>query len=288
MVQKLKGKSAVITGGGSGGIGRVVALAMAAEGAKVVVNDIGRNPNGTMIADEVVAEIVRHNGTAVANYDSVVTMQGGEKIIRTAIDNFGSIDILVNCAGNKPSRSTLDMTDDEWDRVINVHLRGHFNCIKSALPSMIKQQSGTIVNVSSRGAFFGGPGSVAYSSAKAGILGLTSSIASEFKGNGINVNAILPSADTKLFPGNKPRPLGDNMPPSYYLDPDYIAPLIVFLGTDEAKKITGHFIYASGEDICFYARPLQLMGGSPLFIRKVGKWTVEELINVVPATLGLG
>jgi NAD(P)-dependent dehydrogenase (short-subunit alcohol dehydrogenase family) len=286
MMQKLKDKSAVITGGGSGGIGRAVAMAMAEEGAKVVVNDIGRNNAGKMIADEVVAEITKNNGTAVPNYDSVITMEGGEKIIKSAIDNFGRIDILVNCAGNKPSRSTLDMTDDDWNSVLNVHLKGHFNCIKAALPSMIKQQSGTIVNISSRGAFFGGPGSVAYSSAKAGILGLTSSIASEFKGNGINVNAILPSADTKLFPGNKPRPLGDNIPSSIFLDPDYIAPLIVFLGTNEAKKITGHFIYASGGDLCIYARPLHMMGGSPIFIRKAGKWTVDELANVIPATLG--
>jgi len=147
MAQKLKDKSAVITGGGSGGIGRAVALAMAAEGAKVVVNDIGRNTDGKMIADEVVAEITKNNGIAVANYDSVVTLEGGEKIIRTAIDNFGRIDILVNCAGNKPSRSTLDMTDDEWNSVLNVHLKGHFSCIKAALPSMIQQKAGAIVNL---------------------------------------------------------------------------------------------------------------------------------------------
>jgi len=128
---------------------------------------------------------------------------------------------------------------------------------------------------------------VAYSSAKAGILGLTSSIAAEFREYGITVNAILPSADTKLFPGDKPRAVGDNMPLPLCLEPDCISPIIVFLGTNEAKKITGHFIYASGGDLCIYPRHLHLMGGSPLFIRKVGKWTVDELANVVPATLGL-
>ncbi|UCG67669.1 MAG: SDR family NAD(P)-dependent oxidoreductase, partial [Deltaproteobacteria bacterium] len=126
MAQRLKGKSAVVTGGGSPvGIGRSVALALATEGAQVVVNDTGRDPDGTSRADKVVEEITKAGGTAVANYDSVATMVGGENIIKTAISNFGRIDILVNCAANyKRVQEAFEMTENDWDSIIDVHLKG--------------------------------------------------------------------------------------------------------------------------------------------------------------------
>jgi len=291
MAQKLTGKSAVVTGAGStSGIGRAVALALAAEGAKVVVNDVWKDPDGTWGADRVVKEIKKANGIAVASYDSVTTLSGGEKIIKTAITNFGRIDILVNCAGNLSGGSLATMTDDDWDSVMLVHLKGHLSCCKAAIPEMIKQKSGRIINFSSRGAFptipIGMPlpaagaarpvGNPAYSTAKAGILGFTATLSPQLNAYGITMNAILPSANTPLFPGTTPR--GGDVPDTLSMDPDFVPPIIVYLATDEAQNITGQFIYASGGDLCIYARPLQ----PRTFIRKIGKWTVDELSKVIP------
>ena len=215
MAQKLKGKAAVITGAGSGGIGRAIALAMAEEGASVVVNDIARGPDGKSIADKVVDEIKKAKGIAVANYDTVATMQGGENIIKTATGNFGRIDILVNCAANYTRTPALEVTEKEWDTFINVHLKGHFSCSMAAVREMIKQKSGRIINFSSRAAASGG-GNIAYGTVKAGILGFTSGLSNEVKGYGITVNAIVPSADTKLFPGPRPKIPG-GLPSSMWL-----------------------------------------------------------------------
>jgi NAD(P)-dependent dehydrogenase (short-subunit alcohol dehydrogenase family) len=169
MAQYLKGKSAVVTGAGNKvGIGRAVAILMAAEGAKVVVNDIGKDASGKSAADTVVQEITNARGTAVANYDSVATMKGGENIIKTAISSFGKIDILVNCAGNFFPKRIFETTEEEWDQIMAVHLKGHFSTSKAAILEMKKQKSGRIINFSSRGATVGG-GSPVYSVAKAGI-----------------------------------------------------------------------------------------------------------------------
>jgi NAD(P)-dependent dehydrogenase (short-subunit alcohol dehydrogenase family) len=285
MTQRLKGKSAVVTGGGSGGIGRAVSLALAAEGAKVVVNDIGRDPDGMSIADKVVEEIIKAKGTAVANYDSVTTMQGGENIIKTATSNFGRIDILVNCAGNILRAPIYEMTEEQWNSIINVHLKGHFNCARAAAIEMMKQKNGRIINFSSLAAT-GIPGHTAYSAAKAGILGLTGALSGDLNEYGITVNVILPSADTKMFPG--PRPKGRSVPTSQRIEPDYIAPLVAYLATDEARGVTGRYFYASGGDIIIYAKPLELKGETPVFLRKMGKWTIDELTQVIPSILGLG
>lgn len=278
MTQKLQGKSAVITGGGDG-IGREAALALAAEGASVAVNDIS-----AAAADKVVDEIKQSGGTAVANYDSVAMMTGGENIIKTAMDNFGRIDILVNCAGNFKMVKTVDITEADWDSIMAVHLKGHFSCVKAALPEMIKRKSGRIINISSRAAAVGAS-SVAYNTAKAGVLGFTSMLSTEQKENGITVNAILPSAETKLFPGPAPS-IGDNMPISSQRGPEYIAPLIAFLSTDQAQSITGRYIYISGGYICVYARSLVLPGDAHVLLRKPGKWTIEELGETLLPIIG--
>ena len=137
MGEILKGKAAVITGSG-GGIGRCVALAMAAEGAGVVVNDIGVGADGIKLADKTVAEIKKAGGKAAASYDSVTTVISGQKIIDTAIANFGRVDILVNCAGNFRGTSTLDISQEEWDATLDLHIGGHFSCAKAAAKALVE------------------------------------------------------------------------------------------------------------------------------------------------------
>jgi NAD(P)-dependent dehydrogenase (short-subunit alcohol dehydrogenase family) len=276
----LSGKVAVVTGSGNEGIGKATALALAGEGARVVVNDIAKTADGQYLADKVVSIIKNSGGSAAPNHDSVASMQGGENIIKTAIDNFGRVDILVNCAGNVVPARSFDMTEAQWDSMINVHLKGHFACVKAAIPYMIKQKNGRIINFSSAGATFGGF-SIGYSAAKAGVVGLTTSLSDDLKEFGITVNCVLPSAVTSLFPHeDRSKGLGDNMPVSPWLGPGYIAPLIVYLSSNDAQKVTGQLFHASGGDICIYAKPFQLPGPHQ-FIRKDGKWTPEEIGKVI-------
>jgi NAD(P)-dependent dehydrogenase (short-subunit alcohol dehydrogenase family) len=286
MAIRLKGKSAVVTGGG-GGIGGATCLALAEEGAKVVVNDISKNPDGGNSADNIVEEIRKAGGIAVANYDSVTEMASGRSIIDTAVKNFGRIDILVNCAGNYSPMQTVDMPESHWDSIMSVHLKGHFSCTQAALKQMLPQKYGRIINISSRAAFNyypGGDRSVAYAAAKAGVLGFTARLSAELKDTGITVNAVLPGAVTSLFP--------DKKMPAYFWGgdkregPDFVAPTIVFFATDEAKNITGQIIHATGGQLCIYNRPLQIPGPHTL-INKEGKWSVDELSKIIPRFIGL-
>jgi NAD(P)-dependent dehydrogenase (short-subunit alcohol dehydrogenase family) len=278
MTQKLNGLSAVVTGSG-GGVGREVALALVAEGAKVVINDFGKDKQGVRLADKVVEEIKSAGGMAAANYDSVATMEGGKNIVKTAIDNFGKIDILVNCAGFSRNYFTTELPEKDWDELIAVHLKGHFACTQAAMKEMIKQKSGRIINFSSRAGFlyvFNGLGSLAYAAAKAGIVGMTTLLSGELKQYGITVNCILPSAITPGFPEKRPRFGGGDL-----LGPEYVPPIITYLCTPEAKNINGQFFYASAGDIIILSKPMQLDGPNK-FIRKEGKWTVDELSRLIP------
>ena len=283
MGQKLAGKVAVVTGGG-GGIGKNVAWGLAAEGANVVINDFGTGSDGIKLADKAVEEVKKASGKAVANYDSVTTVVSAAKIINAATSNFERVDILVNCAGNIVGTSTLDITQEQWDATLAIHIGGHFACSQAAAREMVKQKSGgSIINFASRGAFplFEASGS-SYAVAKAGILGFTTALSSELKKYNIRVNAICPNASTPLFPSVDPRG-GMGIPKTTSLDPSDIAPLIVYLTTDAAKNITGQFIYAAGGDFCIFDRPLQ----PKIYVRKIGKWTVDELGETIPG-LGLG
>jgi 3-oxoacyl-[acyl-carrier protein] reductase len=276
MGQKLIGKVAVITGGG-GGIGRGVVLAMSAEGASVVVADAGVKPDGTKAADVVVAEVKKLGGQAVSSYDSVTTIISAEKIIDTAVKNFGRVDIVVNCAGNFLPAATVDTTQEQWDAIMAVHLGGHFAVSRAAARQMIKQKSGgSITNFSSLVAFPAfDPRGTSYSTAKAGVMGFTSALAFELKEQGIRVNCIFPQATTQLFAGTNPRGR-PGIPATTSLDPGDIAPVIVFFATDEGKNVTGQFVYAAGGDFSVLDRPLK----PKVFVRKMGKWTVDELIKV--------
>src|SRR5713101_2803347 len=201
MASWLEGKTAVVTGAGRG-IGRAVALLLAEEGANVVVNDPGVNVDGTGHdagpADQVRDEVVAAGGNAVANYDSVATAEGGENMVRQCVDAFGRIDILINVAGILRDRMIFNMAEDEWDDVIAVHLKGHFNTIKPASQLMRQQRYGRIVNFSSISGLRGNSGQANYGAAKAGIAGLTRVVARDLGRYGVTVNGISPSADTRM------------------------------------------------------------------------------------------
>lgn len=302
MGEALKGKVAVVTGSGRG-IGRVIALALAAEGAKVIVNDPGVALDGTgtdkVVADEVVEEIRRMGGEAVANYDSVGSMEGGERVIKTAVDNFGRLDILVNCAGILRDRMIWNMTEEEWDAVINTHLKGHFACTKAACLVMRQQRSGRIINISSTSGLHGNAGQANYSCAKAGVTGFTKSCALALGRYGITVNAVCPAAATRMtatIPPDRLRQLmaqrGVQFPEDTPMeelfkmmlgDPEDVPPIIVYLASDEAADINGQIFGASGGRISLYAPWTEAKT-----ITKEGRWSIEELRETVPKTLAEG
>ncbi len=291
MGDRLKGKVAVVTGAGRG-VGRGVALALAEEGTKVVVNDLGGAVNGggasQTPADEVVAEIKKRGGQAVANYDSVATVEGGNNIIKTAVDSFGRIDILVNNAGILRDRMIFNMAPEEWDAVIKVHLYGVFNCTKPAANLMRQQRSGRIINMTSTSGLIGLSGQANYGAAKAGIAGFTRVCARDLGKYGITVNAVAPGASTRMtlseevLAGRKIRAARGvaNAAVEELMDPDDVAPIVVFLATDAAANINGYVFGARGGRIDLHANPVPIKS-----IFKNGRWTLDELLRIMPTTL---
>jgi len=303
MGDRLKDKIAVVTGAGRG-IGRGIAILMAEEGAKVVVNDLGGAADGTggssSPADEVVAEIKKKKGEAVANYDSVATVEGGNNIIQTAVDNFGRIDILVNNAGILRDRMVFNMAAEEWDAVLKVHLYGVFNCTKPAATLMRQQRNGRIISMSSTSGLVGNSGQANYGAAKAGIAGFTRVVARDLGKYGVTVNTIAPGAATRMTLSEEvlaarqiraERGIGgaagqqqQQAPADSGLrDPDDVAPIVVYLATDAAANINGHTFGAGGGRIDLY--PLLIPVKS---IFKDGRWTLDELDQIMPSTLAAG
>src|SRR6202521_3173223 len=232
---KLDGKSAVVTGAGRG-IGRGVAKALAAQGASVVVNDVGVTVAGekeqSTPADDVVREIKAAGGKAVVNRDDISNVAGGENLVNQAIKEFGKLDILVNVAGILRDRMIFNMSEQEWDDVIRVHLKGHYCTIRPASAHMRERKFGRIINFSSNSAL-GSPGQPNYAAAKAGILGLTYSAANSLQKYGITVNAIMPGAATRMtdtipegrMPGGNFRQ--STQAPNSLMDPANVAPVEV-------------------------------------------------------------
>jgi len=262
----LKGKVAIVTGAGRG-IGRGEALILAREGAKVVVNDLGGSFDGAgkkhEPADEVVKEIREMGGEAVPNYDDVSNFQAAKRIIDTAIESFGKLDVLVNNAGILRDRMIFNMTEEEWDSVINVHLKGTFNCTRHACAYWREESkagkpvAGRIINTSSDAGLLYNPGQSNYGAAKAGITAFTLIVAKEMARYGVTANVIVPMARTRLTTDATPslKPLmstPEEMTKKYgydVLDPSSIAPLVAYLASDEAKDITGQVIRVVGGNI---------------------------------------
>jgi NAD(P)-dependent dehydrogenase (short-subunit alcohol dehydrogenase family) len=248
----LQGKVAVVTGAG-GGIGRAHALALAREGARVVVNDLGSDRHGggrgAEMADAVVAEIRAAGGEAVASYDSVATREGADGIVWTALSRLGGIDVVVNNAGILRDRTLLNMSEDDFDRVLDVHLRGTFLCTQAAARAMkVQGRGGRIVNTTSLSGLLGNFGQANYGAAKGGIYSLTRVAALELEKLGIAVNAIAPVAltrmtsDLAMMKGASERDLG----------PQHIAPAVVFLASDLAAGVTGQVLGVQGGKIFLY------------------------------------
>jgi 3-hydroxy-3-methylglutaryl CoA synthase/NAD(P)-dependent dehydrogenase (short-subunit alcohol dehydrogenase family)/putative sterol carrier protein len=217
---------AVVTGAG-GGLGRSYALELARRGARVVVNDLGGARDGsgasTSLADSVVEEITTAGGTAVASYDSVATLEGGQNIVQTALDNFGRIDILINNAGILRDKSFAKMTPEMWGAVLDVHLQGAFNVTHPAFKAMREQGYGRIVMTTSAAGLFGNFGQTNYSAAKLGIVGLMNTLKLEGEKYNIKVNTVAPLATTRLTE--------DVLPPDFAerLGPELVTPLVIYL-----------------------------------------------------------
>jgi len=285
MAKRLAGKVAIVTGAGRG-IGRGEALALASEGARVVVNDLGGSVDGsgagTSPADAVVAEIKRLGGEAVANYDSVATQQGGENIIKTAIDTFGKIDILVNNAGILRDRMLFNMGEEDWDTVVKVHLYGHFHTIRAVSPFFRQQRYGRIINTASvAGLSATTYGQANYGAAKEGIVGLTRKVARDMGRYGVTCNCIRPNDGTRLTISDemkKARP--EAIARFEQMKPEDIAPLVVWLASDQAANVNGRTFYAETGRIGLYSEPVlekQLV--------KVGGWTIDELFMFMPVAM---
>src|SRR6266403_1597063 len=280
MAKRLEGRAAVVTGAGRG-IGRAIAELLAAEGAAVVVNDLGAEVDG------------RGASRRVADADSVADFAAAERIVETAVREFGAIDILVNNAGILRDRMIFNMSEEEWDAVIAVHLKGSFNCTRHATRRMREQRRGRIISISSTSGMYGNSGQANYGAAKDGIAGLTRVAARDVGRYGITANAVCPGAMTRMT-ATVPQTAravraerglstgaGERRFPLRNFGPENVAPWVVYLATDAARNINGQLflVMAGMVALLNYPAPVRT-------IAKDGRWTPEEIATIFPHTLG--
>jgi len=296
----MAGRAGIVTGSGRG-IGRDIALLLAKEGASVVVNDpgVGRGgeATGEKPADEVVLTITAAQGKAIANYDSIADYASAGRMVAQCVETYGKIDFLVNTAGMLRERMIWNMTEDDFDAVINVHLKGYWNMCHHAVKIMRTQRYGRIVNFSSD-AYKGSVGQCNYAAAKAGIIGLTRTIANEAGRYGITANAMCPMAATRMtvndavIAGWKRRLERGLLTQAQYDSrmampgPEYIAPMVVYLCTEDSKDVNGQLFHAERSLIHTYRYDEEKK--SIYKFTDGGMFTVDELIETIPASLMAG
>jgi NAD(P)-dependent dehydrogenase (short-subunit alcohol dehydrogenase family) len=274
----IDGRVAIITGGARG-IGASISRLFAAEGASLVINDLGGGPDGTGSdegpAKQIADEIVAAGGTAISDGGDIGTVATGERLVRTAVEQYGKLDIVVNVAGILRDRMIFNLAEQDWDEVIRVHLKGHYSTVRPAAAYWREQRDPQghyrIINFTSISGLDGSPGQPNYAAAKMGIIGLTYSLAQSLARYGVTANAISPGAATRLtatVPADK-RVAREERPPSLAelaMSPDNVAPVALYLASDRSGWLTGRVISSSGFDVGLYANPQvirQLSAPSP-------------------------
>ncbi|MEC8912475.1 MAG: SDR family oxidoreductase [Chloroflexota bacterium] len=295
MANYLDGKVAIVTGSGRG-IGAGVAKALANEGAKVIVNDIGAALDGEGLsntpAEQVVDEIKSSGGEAVPNYTDISTMEGGESVVQTAVDTYGQLDIVVTVAGILRDRMIFNMTEEEWDDVVRVHLKGTFTVCKHAAILYRQQRSGRIVTFASESGLFGNTGQGNYAAAKSGIAGFTKVAAKDLGRYGVTANSICPRANTRMtqsvpdaarqLRADRPQDR-EETPQELAMHPEDIGPFVAYLSSDQAASINGQTFLVYDGVITKLSLPRRVRT-----IFKQGRWTTEELLEMVPQNLTQG
>jgi NAD(P)-dependent dehydrogenase (short-subunit alcohol dehydrogenase family) len=285
---RLDGRVAIVTGAGRG-IGRSVARLLASEGASVVVNDLGGDVDGsgasTGPAHDVVAEIAEAGGKAIANGADISDHVAAEQLVESAIEQFGRLDVLVNVAGILRDRMVFNMTEQEWDDVIRVHLKGTFNTTKfaSAHWRSLREESAQnrIINFTSVSGLHGAPGQPNYAAAKMGIVGLTWSSANALGKYGVTVNAISPGAMTRMTASVPTERRRRARPDENEWSPDNVAPIVAYLASERSGWITGRIIHSSGYEVSLYSNPepvSRLIGTGP--------WDADALAEQVERSFG--
>ena len=277
----LKDKVAIITGAGRG-IGKETALFLAKEGAKVLVNDLGANPDGSgeeKIADEVVKEIIDVGGKAIANYESVDSFDGGQNIFNSALSEFGAVDILINNAGILRDKTLFNMEESDWDAIMAVHLKGHFNCTKPFVCYIreTNRLNCKIINMSSVSGLIGNFGQTNYGAAKAGIAGFSRSLSMEMAKYKCTVNTISPGAATRLtidLMKAAGREVDEN---DWKQGPQQIAPVITWLCSEEANEVTNQIFHISQGNVGIMQQPAVIKS-----YKSDDIWSLEKLNHVMP------
>lgn len=295
MAKLLDGQIAIVTGAGRG-IGRAEALALAAHGAKVVVNDPGVERDGTGsnpdVANQTVSEIREAGGVAVANHDSVADWDGAKRLVELALAQFGGLDIVINNAGVVFFKKFEEMTEADYDRLIDINLKGTFNVCRHAIPILKRKNYGRIINTTSNqwAAPFSDSG---YAAAKGGVVSLTYALAWEVQDYGITVNAVAPFASTRMLAdidkingpllsqgGASARRVKSQ---EMRTEPEYAAPIFVYLASKHAGNVTGCVFRAGGGKIGLYSHPVEQRS---VYQRDpVAPWPIEDLIDVLPQTV---
>jgi NAD(P)-dependent dehydrogenase (short-subunit alcohol dehydrogenase family) len=280
-MSSLKDKVAIITGAGRG-IGKESALFLAKEGAKVLVNDLGANPDGSgedKIADEVVEEITSLGGEALANYESVDSYEGGKNIFESALNEFGAVDILVNNAGILRDKTLFNMDESDWDAIMAVHLKGHFNCTQPFVRYIreTNRLNCKIINMSSVSGLIGNFGQTNYGAAKAGIAGFSRSLSMEMAKYKCSVNTISPGAATRLtidLMKAAGREVDEN---DWKQGPQQIAPVIAWLSSEEANEITNQIFHISQGNVGIMQQPAVIKS-----FKSEDIWDLDKLNMVMP------